>query len=512
MASVAFAGAGVKPNRWVRPGRTARGTEDPVFPGGEFNVRHGKCLLVTLLGLAVWLTVCGMAQAQDTSTAPAGGPSQSVGNTDQNESSAPQEQPDTHPLAGAYLSTLGSAPELHSYLQPFFSIGELLETSPYNIPGTHGQLYPITVPMVGVELQVLHPSNDFSLGYQGGGFIYDNGAAPGASFHTASIMDSIQFRRGSLTLEDLFSYMPEAGFGLPGAGMFGGLGVGSFSGLGLGGGAAVNPAFVPNESILTGRYGAFNNTALIQGVYELTGRTSISAMGAYGLLQFNGSAQGFTNGNDYDGLLGLNHEISARDTIGVSYVYTSFHYDGSPISFTSQAADFTYGRKITGRLALQLYLGPELVTYKDPPVGTLQSVYASGMLSLTYALGRNGFSLYGGRFASGGGGVINGAETTMFSGGWHRELTRTWMSDATVGYSLNSTLKSALLSTGQHYDYWFGDLTLDHNIGRYVRFYVGYEYQRQAASGTCNGAVCGLGFNNQVFGVGLSFTPHPFAL
>jgi hypothetical protein len=459
--------------------------------------------------LAVCLACYGPAKAQDATQTSSSAPSQSVGGGDQESSSAPQEQPDTQPLVGAYLSKVGSTPELHSYLQPTFTIGELLETSPYDIPGSHNQVYPVTMPMAGVDLKVLHQSNEFSLNYQGGGFIYDNGAAPSTTFHMANVMDSIQFSRATLTFEDVFSYMPEAGFGMPGLGMFGGFGGGGFAGAG----AAVNPAYTPNESILTGNYGAFNNTALVQGVYELTARTSISAMGGYGLLQFGKGSEGFTDGNTYNGLIGLNHEISERNTIGISYLYSSFDYVGSPVSFNSQAADFTFGRKITGRLALQLYAGPELITYKSSTLPTIQSVYLSGTASLSYSLGRDSFSLYGGRFASGGGGVIAGAETTMASGGWRRELTRTWDSDIMAGYSRNSGLLGGVASkTGLEYGYWFGDFTLNHNIGRYVKFYAGYEFQRQTTSGICTSAACGLPLSNQVLGIGFSYTPRPIAL
>ncbi len=483
-------------------------------------MRLVKHTLVLTWVLAACIGCWQTAEAQDTAADPASGPSQTIGSADQGQSSAPQEQPDTSPLGGAYLYTIGSVPELHSYLQPEFSIGQILETSPYNLTGSQHSVVPVTFPMGGLDLAVLGERNDFGLRYEGAGFIYDNGAAPPSSFQVVSLMDAVRFRRATLSFEDLFSFMPEAGFGLPGAGMFGGFDSGLFGGFGFDSGMGqVNPAYGSNEGILTNVYGAFSNTAVVQGVYELTSKTSVSAMGAFGVLQFSKGAQGLLDGNDYDGLVGLNHMISARNQIGLSYLYSGFNYVGSPVSFTSQAINLEYGRKVTGKLGLQVLVGPELVTFRDPPEAVLQKGYFRGTGSLAYATGRNVFSIYGGRYSSGGAGVVPGAETTTLSLSWHRHVTRTWSSDAYFGFSRDSGFRSLTsltnvraVTTGRHYDYWFGNLTLTHVINRYLMFDIGYEYQRQTTSGTCAGAACAIPLSNNVFGIGLSFIPRPLVL
>jgi hypothetical protein len=483
-------------------------------------VKVAKRTLLMAWVLAACIGWWQTADAQDTSTQ-SSEPSQTVGSPDQ--SAAPQDQPDTHPLGGAYLYSLGSAPELQSYLQTQFSIGQLVETSPYNLAGHHNSVVPVTFPMGSADLMLLGTRNDFGLRYGGAGFIYDNGAEPPSSFHIVSLMDVLKFRRGSLSFTDLFSFMPEAEFGLPGIGVLGGLSSGLMGGFGFGSGSGmgqVNPAYTPNEGILTNLYGAYSNTALVEGVYELTAKTSISAMGTFGVLQFAKGAQGLMNGNDYDGLVGLNHKVGRRSEIGVSYLHSSFHYVGLPVSFDSQALSLEYGLKITGKLGLQVFVGPELVTFRSPPNPVLTKGYYRGTVSLAYATGRNDFSLYGGHYSSGGGGVVPGAETTTISAGWHRRLTRIWTSGAYFGYSRNSGFRSLSsltsvrsITTGRHFQYWFTNLTLNRPVDRYVTFYAGYEYQRQATSGACTGSgACAVPLSNQVFGIGFSFTPHPFAL
>ncbi|MGH9444191.1 MAG: hypothetical protein ACRD3O_00370 [Terriglobia bacterium] len=459
-----------------------------------------------------------LAPAQDDSTPQSGAssaPAQSVG-AGSEQSAAPQMQPDTHPLAGAYLFTLGSVPEVHSYLQPVFSIGEVGETNAEALGGTARQFETLTVPTGALTLQALGKQNDFGVSYLGGGFIYDNptSGTPDGSFQELSIIDSYQFHRGSLSLGDSFSYMPEAGFGFGAAGVLGGFSTGLFGGLGFGSGTGqTNPMFTPNESVVTTGYGAYNNTTIAQAAYDLTARTSISVMGSYGTLQFGNKGSGLIDGNQIIGLVGINHVLSERDTIGVMYDYGTFGYVGNPVSFHSQMLDLTFGRKVTGRLSFQAYGGPELVTLRSGVGPSVTQTYFSGSAGFSYVSGRNVFSIFAGRYSSGGAGVVSGAETTSFTGSWTRPLTRSLHMDSYLGYSRNSSFLASSSSGKAHYGYWFGNLDLSRSLGRYISVRLGYEYQRQTVSaGPCVTQACASNLADQVIGIGLTFTPRPIAL
>jgi hypothetical protein len=481
---------------------------------------------VFLLALVAWPQ---NAKPQDT-TAPQAGtsssPSQSTTTAGSQETAAPQEQPDTQPLTGAFMYTLGSLPEIHSSLQPELSLGEEGFSNPGYIAGTSNGFATTTVALGGLRLELFGRKNTLAVDYMGAGFIYNSNSRLDSQSHMMSLMDSYRFRRGMFTVGDFFSYTPSVSFGFAGLGVLGGFSSGLSSGIGfssgVGGGVGqINPMFGSNESILTTGFGGYSNTAVAEAEYTLTARTSMTAMGTFGTLQFGGGSD-FLTGNNADGLFGLNHRLSARDTIGVAYIYSTFHYAGRSEAFHSQMTDFTYGRKITGRLSLQAYGGPEFVTYTSSPGQTFTSTYISGTADLSYALQRSTVGIYVGRFSSGGSGVLPGAETTTVSVSLARQVTRTWTANAYGGFSRSSgyafsptslTAPTAAASKRPSYNYVYGNLTLNHPLSRRLSLHIGYEYQRSLAP-SCTSGSCRLApsLTNQVVGIGITFTPRPLQL
>jgi hypothetical protein len=482
--------------------------------------------ILFVLALIAWPKKANSQDESTPQTGAASSPSQSTSTAGSEGSATPQEQPDTQPLVGGFMYTLGSIAEMHSFLQPVLSIGEEGFTNPGYTAGASKTFQTTTVPMGGLNLDLFGENNTLAIDYMGAGFIYNNIPGLDSQSHMMTFMDSYRFRRAVVTVGDFFSYTPNANFGFAGIGVLGGFGTGLENGLGfaagVGGGVGqVNPMFAPNESILTTGFGGYSNTALAELNYMLSARTSVTAMGTFGTLQF-GAGSDFLTGNDADGMLGLNHTLSARDTIGVAYIYSTFHYAGRSQAFNSQMADFTYGRKITGRFSLQVYGGPDFVTYTTSPGQTVTSTYISGTANLSYALQRSTLGMYVGRFSSGGSGVIPGAETTTVSGSWQRQVTRTLTASVYGGFSRNSgyafsptspTAATSSASNGRSYDYWFGDVTLNHPISRRISLYFGYEYQRSSAP-SCTNASCTLApsVSNQVVGLGITFMPRPLQL
>lgn len=279
------------------------------------------------------------------------------------------------------------------------------------------------------------------------------------------------------------------------------------------GAGLVNPMYSPNQSILTSQFGSYNNTAIAQAVYSATARTKISVGGSFGTLQSGSNQAGFISGNNAMGFLGVQHSLTARDTLGLMYDYGAFNYVGLAESFRTQMLNLAYGRKITGRLALQLYGGPELLTYRTSPLASFTSVSASGTGALTYALRRNTLGVFVSRYATGGSGVVAGTNTTIVSGNWTRQLTQRWSGTVYGGYARNTPLATSSVPSAGQYTSWFGNAVLTRDIGRYISFYVGYEYERQATnSGPCTSAFCAGNLASQILGVGITFKPHPIGL
>ncbi|MGH9325819.1 MAG: hypothetical protein ACRD2B_03915 [Terriglobia bacterium] len=473
--------------------------------------------VLILLALAVVASPAwpqGISGSASQSGSSSNGPVQVVSGTP-TPSSASQLQPDTHPLSGAYLFTLGSLFEGRSYFEPVFSLSEVGQTHAENfLPGTTNSLELATMPVA--DLSVLHVSrsNDLYARYLGGGIIYDNAPSATTSFHMINLGDSVQFRRLSLSFSDMFSYLPNASYGFGGFGLPAGTGIGSFGGLGFSGGfGQINPMFTSSQSILTNEYSAINNTALAQAAYAATARTSVTFAGVYGTLQGGSHRSGFITGNTAYGMAGISHSLTARDAIGVNFTYGTFHYAGRPESFNVKMVEFSYGRKITGRLGLQLYGGPELLTYNIPNLQSQSRVYGTGSAAVNYQRGRNTFSIYGGRYSTGGSGLLAGAETTTISGSWSRRVTRRWSTSLYGGYARNSGIGSVANVGGYHYSYWFGNFVLNHPLSRYVGFYVEYEYEHETSTaGACTTSVCAVTTPRQLFGVGFTFTPRPIGL
>ena len=235
--------------------------------------------------------------------------------------------------------------------------------------------------------------------------------------------------------------------------------------------------------------------------------------GSYGTLQSGGSKAGFISGNNAIGFVGLQRSLTPRDHLGVVYDYGTFNYVGLAESFKTQMVNLAYGRKITGKLALQLYGGPELLTYRTSLASSFTHTSISGTGALAYLLGRNSFGALVDRHATGGSGVLAGSDTTTVSGNWARQLTRRWSGTVYGGYARNSPLSATGSVSVAHYNSWFVNAALSRDVGRYMSFHMGYEYQRQATnSGPCTSAFCAGNLAVQIFGAGITFKPHPIGL
>ncbi len=478
-------------------------------------MRYRSHLLLLIAGLLCFTVLAPCQDGPPQSGSPSAGgeasPAQAAGSPG-SASSGQQTQPDTHPLTGAYLYTLGAALEGRSYLEPTFGVSEAAESNPAYRTNSQQTFAATTIPEAQISLVHISRTNEFEAGYVGGAFIYDSGAAPDATFDELILTDVMQFRRWQISLSDLFSYLPEAGFGFGGVGAFGGLGTGLPSGSGIGGGL-VNPMYTQNQSILTSQFGAYNNTTIGEAAYSLTARTSVSVGGSYGTLQSGNKSAGFITGNQAMGFAGVQHRLTARDSLGVMYNYGTFHYVGLAESFQTQMASLDYGRKITGRLALQLYGGPELLSYRITPANSFTRIGASGTGALTYLRDRNTLGLFVSHYSTGGSGVFAGADTTMVSGSLDRQLTRRWTGMFYGGYARNSEIAAPGASSTGVYDSWFANASASRHIGRYVSFYLGYEYERQVSnSGPCTSAFCAGSIASQIIGAGFTFHPRPIGL
>ena len=467
-------------------------------------------LLVSAMLRAQNTTNSGSASQQSGSPANSSagsnpGPASSV-----TEDNGPQMVPDNHPLTGMDLLGLGTLAEGRSYILPAFTIGEVGDTSTIVEPGLV-DYETTTIPMASVALEAIGKKNVLSASYQGGGLIYNKRSSLDTYFQMADFSDVLQAQRWQLELTDTMSAIPGASMGFVGVGVIGGFGKNPAASLGLGSSLGqMNPMVASQTSVLTGLFAQFSNTVVTQATYSLSPTSSITAMGAFGYLHF--SQNGFLNVNDAMGQLGFNHAVTAKDTVGLFYSYSLIFYPGLPNSLHTQMAGFSYGRKVTGKLAFQAFAGPELVRIQSA-AGSVNRAVATGMVSLTYAIHRGALGISAMRFVEPGSGVISGTTADTLSLFANYRITSKWNGDIDIGFAQNSALPNTLAPFGTKFDYTFASAMLVRPVGRHMSVHLGYELQYQNSnSGLCTALVCGHAPALNVFGIGLSFFPSPIGI
>jgi hypothetical protein len=243
----------------------------------------------------------------------------------------------------------------------------------------------------------------------------------------------------------------------------------------------------------------------------LTRRSSITVGGVYGILRFTepGSVESDT------ALLnaGYNYQITRADTVGVVYRFAAYHFLGNPQAMGDHVAQIAYGRKITGRLALQLSGGVDIPSFRVTVGTRRQQVNGSGSASLNYAFARGKVSLGYSHGTTGGSGVFAGATTDGIHTSAERQLTRVWSGNARFGFARNQDLGTINSSPGRTYNAFYVGAGASRPIGRNANFSLAYTaYIETSNQSICTGTVCQTNYTTHQIDVGVSWQGRPFVL
>jgi len=435
-------------------------------------------------------------------------------NTDPNAPPA-QLTPDNRALTGIQDPTIGVASTNHSYWTPHVDLAVTLDSEP-PVGGADSGLTTWTSLTGGVDLRWLSGRSDMTLGYIGGGVFSNDGSSSNGIVQDLNFVDKFSFRRWALTLIEQAAYTPESAFGS-----------GGFPGVSLPGGEPGLGGLVPGQTIITSEGQRFLNTSLGQVDVYLTPRSSLTFVGGYSLLHsFN------ENLLDYGDLIaqaGYNYQVTRKDTLGVSYVFAGFRYDNFDESINTNTLLFSYGRKVTGRLAFRIGAGPEFTfintpiipgtgvgTIGPPSGGSTTNVYWYLATSLQYQMQRTALSATYSHGVAGGSGVFAGSLADTLTGSAARQLSRVSSGTWTVGYSRNTELATSGLPqiqfSNQPFDYWYTGLNYSRLWGRSLNLNLGYQLQYQNSNASfCTGSGCGSSYvrNLITFGVGWRKQPIP---
>jgi hypothetical protein len=431
---------------------------------------------------------------------------------DQNPSgdqdSAPTLQPDARPLTGVQNPTLGSTEMRHSYWVPGFQYSNVISSTALNQTAASG--WNTTNYLTGnASLLEAWSRSQLSLNYSGGGFFSTDSGQGRGYFHQFALIQNFDWRRWQLAFLDQFSYLPESSFGFGGGTGISLPGVGGSLGPPLPG---LTGNFQPSQTILTSLGTRYSNSFTTQTVYALSSRGSINVAGSYGTLRFLNA--GNIESNDYIANVGYNYALGKKDTLGLLYRFSAFRYIGNPQALNDHVVQLAYGRKVTGRLALQIAGGLDS-THFLVPIGTASDHLGGSVnATLNYALGQNNLTMNYIRGVSNGSGVQLGSSSDQIQAGASRRLSREWQGRFHFGYARNGSLGN--LTAGQSSQtfnsYYIGG-GLDRPLGRDANLSLAYMVQIQSSNQpVCATGMCKTNYTQSQITLGFSWHARPLVL
>lgn len=509
-----------------------------------------------ICALAIVACAAGIALAQDNSApsaqTPQQGPVPAYGQ--ENTTTSVSENP---PISGIDLPSLEPNAAPLSYLQPGATFAEMGNTNAAETPGAGRQWSSITSALGSLELRRLWSHYDLALDYIGGAAYYSLSGQGWKLLQQMNIDQKITWRRGSLSLRDSFSYLPEGNFG----GVYGS--EGSLVSASLG-----NPSFGAFfGGTQTGAFGLaprLINVTMADVSETLTPRSSVTAAAAYAFTHFYG--KDFSTGTPFLGMkqisaqAGYDHTVSAHTQLALTYGYQGFDYSVAGLAFHSHVLQGMYGRRITGRMDFLIAAGPQLTfinshsaVCSDPalpanvlcellgqtllPVTTKTTrLSAAGQVRLRYKFPRTAMDLSYQRYETGGSGLFAGAQSDIVNLNFTRPLNRVWTGFFNVGYSRNARLQqltteqlATCVYPGQQnpfglptcpginantYRDTFIGAGVDRHIGHNFHTFLNYHFARLSFDNSyCAGlSACNRIANNHVFTIGLDWTPRPMRL
>ena len=422
-----------------------------------------------------------------------------------------QLTPDTRSLTGVEDLSLGTIPLTHSYWQPRASLLANVDSNPDYSTGS-GDWSTWTTLTAGVDIHRVSGLSDLMLSYTGGGMFSNGGDVENGIIQQLGLKEKLSFRRSTFSVFEQLAYLPESSFGFSGT-----------AGATLPGSGGINlgPGFTPGQSLLTPRGQSLSSSTAVEYDYRLTARTSFTVLGSYALLHY--SEDGLADYGDASFQAGYNYQLTRKDTIAVSYLFNAIRYSNENQSINANTIQGVYGRRVTGRLAFQIAVGPQFVSSTSPITGSTptssptttstSSLFWALNSSLTYQLRRALISANYNHGVTGGSGLLAGAETDIATGSVSEQVTRTFNLAWNAGYSRNTGFAVGTTATGQTYSYWFTGVSVTHPVGRLLDFFANYQLQYQTNNTNgCVGSGCSADvIRNQIaFGMNLHKQPIAF--
>ena len=404
------------------------------------------------------------------------------------------------PLSGVQEQTLGPNLGARNFLVPSISVTSQLATnstgSGYARPTAFSYL------LGTLDLNRVSDRSELLLHYGGGGMFssYLNSAIQDLEFSYGH-----RWRRWSLLVGDQVSLLSESSFGFGGVGGLAFLNGGSL----FGAGPFLNPSLNPNQTIPTILVPRLSNTAVAQIEYALSPRSSWTASGSYGMLNFLGA--GFINSADGTFQTGYNYSLSRQSSVAVMYRFDAFRFTHLPQKIEDHLVQFGYARYVTGRMSIRLAAGPSMEMLRGVLTGFGNRLSWALDSSVGYQLDDTTLVLTYDHLVTGGSGVLVGAQTGQLEATVERKLTPRWQGSASLGYATNRSLLLTTTNLGkQQFNSWYVAVRFNHQLRPGTAFFVGYGARRQAMNtAACATLNCGTSLVGHEVSVGFNFGLRP---
>jgi hypothetical protein len=431
---------------------------------------------------------------------PAGRTSVLVLNSPLGQTEAIQVAGNDRPLSGVQAPTLGPIVGARNFLVPSFSATSQMATS----SSSAGIGRPTDFNYLLGSLDLNHVTNrsELLVHYAGGGMF--------SSYLNSAIQDlqfsyNYKWQRWSMLLGDDVSFLSESPFGFGGVGGLEFLGGNSP----FGPGGFLNGILGPNQTIPTIMVPRLSNTFVSQIEYNVSPRSSWTASGSYGTLNFMGV--GYINSADALFQTGYNYSLSPASTIAVIYRFDDYRFTKFPQSIGDHVVKFGYARYVTGRLSFQVAAGPSVVMLHGIFTGSSSNVSWALDSALNYKWDRTTLLFSYDHLVTGGSGVLVGAQTGQAEASLERKLNPRWRALASLGYATNTSLiPTSIISSTRHYNSWYAGVRFNHELRPGTNLFVGYNARLQTLnSATCTTPNCGGNFIAHEISAGFNFSLRP---
>lgn len=211
---------------------------------------------------------------------------------------------------------------------------------------------------------------------------------------------------------------------------------------------------------------------------------------SYGILRFQ--QVGFVNNSHVAARTGYSYNLTRKDSIGLFYGFTAFRFEGRAQRIYDHSVHLSYGRRVTGRLALQLSAGPDLYQFRNQVAGSARQISWTVDSALIYRFRNTYFQTDYSSRLTGGAGVLSGSRTDQVRLTTGQRLSRNLHGSVDLGYARNAVLPQTASATGRVFSTWYAGLQMTRLVGRHTSVYLNYNFQRQSSDiALCALTICG---------------------